>query len=168
MSIVSLRAAGYEDGFRGPALFTAAQLGCLLHSTSVIVWRWLMTKAVLLQIYQRAGYKAFRDAHARRGADFAAAVSARRPDRCHRMRRCRYMVPFWLLATGCGACMQVEGLSYQLAPRAAVFRRDEGDASDIATLQRLMRSNDWSADSVGCSSCPLRGCTQACSAMPHS
>lgn len=27
------------------------------------------------QIYQRAGYKAFRDAHAARGADFAAAVS---------------------------------------------------------------------------------------------
>jgi Phospholipase B len=44
--------------------------------------------------------------------------------------------------------VQVEGLSYQLAPRAAVFRRDEGDASDVATLQRLMRSNDWAADSV--------------------
>jgi Phospholipase B len=44
--------------------------------------------------------------------------------------------------------VQVEGLSYQLAPRAAVFRRDEGDATDIATLQRLMRSNNWAADSV--------------------
>ena len=42
----------------------------------------------------------------------------------------------------------MEGLSYQLAPRAAVFRRDEGDATDVATLQRLMRSNDWAADSV--------------------
>ena len=44
--------------------------------------------------------------------------------------------------------IQVEGLSYQLAARAAVFRRDEGDAIDIATLQRLMRFNDWAADSV--------------------
>lgn len=42
----------------------------------------------------------------------------------------------------------MEGLSYQLAPWAALFRRDEGDAADIATLQRLMRSNDWAADSV--------------------
>ncbi len=68
-----------------------------------------------LQIYQRSGYRAFREAHAARGPAFAAAV---------------------------------EGLSYQLAPRAALFRRDEGDAADVASLQRLMRSNDWAADSV--------------------
>ena len=36
-----------------------------------------LCKLCLLQIYERAGYKAFRDAHAARGADFAAAVSTR-------------------------------------------------------------------------------------------
>lgn len=36
----------------------------------------LTAQAVLMQIYRRSGYKAFRDAHAARGIDFAAAVSA--------------------------------------------------------------------------------------------
>lgn len=51
-------------------------------------------------------------------------------------------------ARGPAFAAAVEGLSYQLAPRAALFRRDEGDAADVASLQRLMRSNDWAADSV--------------------
>ena len=39
----------------------------------------IIMQALLLQIYQRAGYKAFRETHAGRGADFAQAVSACKP-----------------------------------------------------------------------------------------
>ncbi|CAL5220185.1 g2156 [Coccomyxa viridis] len=36
--------------------------------------------------------------------------------------------------------------SYQLAPRATIFRRDAGDVDDLASLKRLMRSNSYSTD----------------------
>ncbi len=38
--------------------------------------------------------------------------------------------------------------SYQLAPRATIFRRDAGDVDDLASLKRLMRSNSYSTDPV--------------------
>ena len=39
-------------------------------------------------------------------------------------------------------------LSCFQAPRAKIFRRDEGDAASLAALQSLMRSNNWDRDSV--------------------
>lgn len=38
--------------------------------------------------------------------------------------------------------------SYQLAPRATIFRRDAGKVTDLETLKRLMRSNDYQNDPV--------------------
>ena len=38
--------------------------------------------------------------------------------------------------------------SYQLAPRATIFRRDAGDVDDLASLKQLMRSNSFSTDPV--------------------
>ena len=38
--------------------------------------------------------------------------------------------------------------SYQLAPRATLFRRDAGGVADLASLKRLMRSNSYSTDPV--------------------
>jgi len=43
------------------------------------------------------------------------------------------------------------------APRAKIFRRDEGDAASLGGMQGLMRSNNWRRDSVhysGFSCCP--------------
>ena len=34
------------------------------------------------------------------------------------------------------------------APRAKIFRRDEGDAASLGGMQGLMRSNNWQRDSV--------------------
>ncbi len=38
--------------------------------------------------------------------------------------------------------------SYQLAPRATIFRRDAGMVDDLGSLKRLMRSNSYSTDPV--------------------
>ena len=38
--------------------------------------------------------------------------------------------------------------SYQLAPRATLFRRDAGTVDGLASLKRLMRSNSYSTDPV--------------------
>lgn len=38
--------------------------------------------------------------------------------------------------------------SYQLAPRATIFRRDAGSVEGLASLKRLMRSNAFSTDPV--------------------
>ncbi len=38
--------------------------------------------------------------------------------------------------------------SYQLAPRATIFRRDAGDVTDLDSLKRLMRSNNYQNDPV--------------------
>ena len=43
--------------------------------------------------------------------------------------------------------------SYQLAPRATIFRRDAGSVTDLASLKHLMRSNSFRTDPVG-SACP--------------
>lgn len=40
----------------------------------------------------------------------------------------------------------VAGISYQLAPRAKISRRDQGLVSDLAQLKAYMRSNSWSTD----------------------
>ncbi|KAG2499896.1 hypothetical protein HYH03_002184 [Edaphochlamys debaryana] len=37
-------------------------------------------------------------------------------------------------------------LKYQIAPRAAIFRRDQGAVSDLEGLKRLMRYNDFKSD----------------------
>lgn len=42
--------------------------------------------------------------------------------------------------------------SYQLAPRATIFRRDAGSVTGLASLKRLMRSNSFRTDPV-CSAC---------------
>ena len=36
--------------------------------------------------------------------------------------------------------------SYELAPRATIFRRDEATVVDMATFQKIMRYNDYSND----------------------
>ncbi len=38
--------------------------------------------------------------------------------------------------------------SYQLAPRATIFRRDAGKVTDLESLKRLMRFNDYQNDPV--------------------
>ena len=38
--------------------------------------------------------------------------------------------------------------SYQLAPRATIFRRDAGEVTDLESLKRLMRSNNYQNDPV--------------------
>lgn len=38
------------------------------------------------------------------------------------------------------------GLDYQLAPRATIFRRDQGAAASLAGMARLLRFNDWRHD----------------------
>lgn len=42
--------------------------------------------------------------------------------------------------------MFVPGISYQLAPRAKISRRDAAQVSDLAQLKLFMRSNSWSTD----------------------
>ena len=39
------------------------------------------------------------------------------------------------------------GLDYQLAPRAKIFRRDQGGVSDLESFSGLMRSSRWTNDS---------------------
>ena len=39
-------------------------------------------------------------------------------------------------------------ISYQLAPRAQIFRRDAAAVVDLAGMQRIMRSNDYWHDKV--------------------
>jgi hypothetical protein len=41
---------------------------------------------------------------------------------------------------------QLSGLKYQTAPRANIFRRDQGAVADLAGFKRLMRSNDYEND----------------------
>ena len=36
------------------------------------------------------------------------------------------------------------------APRAKIFRRDEGDAASLGGMRDLMRSNNWLRDPVRC------------------
>ena len=43
--------------------------------------------------------------------------------------------------------------SYQLAPRATIFRRDAGKVTDLESLKRVMRSNDYQNDPVRDSLC---------------
>jgi hypothetical protein len=36
--------------------------------------------------------------------------------------------------------------SYQMAPRATIFRRDAGQVETMADMRRIMRSNDYPSD----------------------
>lgn len=45
--------------------------------------------------------------------------------------------------------------SYQLAPRASIFRRDVGTVEDLDSLRRFMRSNSYSNDPVSHSNSPM-------------
>ncbi|GIL99532.1 hypothetical protein Vretimale_4675, partial [Volvox reticuliferus] len=40
-------------------------------------------------------------------------------------------------------------LKYQIAPRAAIFRRDQGQVDTLEHLKHIMRYNDWQKDPVG-------------------
>lgn len=40
----------------------------------------------------------------------------------------------------------INSLSYQLAPRAKISRRDQGSVSDLASLKAYMRSNDFRSE----------------------
>jgi Phospholipase B len=51
-------------------------------------------------------------------------------------------------ARGADYADAVSWLSYQLAPRAMIFRRDNGDVLDLASLKDTMRSNNWKHDPV--------------------
>jgi len=50
--------------------------------------------------------------------------------------------------SGYPAIVQKNGLdyTYQLAPRAKIFRRDVGKVTDMESMKRLMRSNDYKND----------------------
>jgi hypothetical protein len=41
---------------------------------------------------------------------------------------------------------QISGLDYQLAPRAQIFRRDQGTVVDMTSFRNLMRSNHYRSD----------------------
>lgn len=51
-----------------------------------------------------------------------------------------------LTARGPEYATVVGGLSYQLAPRAKIFRRDAGSVKDVKDLTKLLRSNKWHND----------------------
>ena len=53
-----------------------------------------------------------------------------------------------LLARGSDWAAAAAALSHQLAPRATLFRRDAGAVTDLESLKRLMRSNDFHHDPV--------------------
>ena len=40
--------------------------------------------------------------------------------------------------------------SYQLCPRASIFRRNFSDVVDVESMKHLMRSNDYATDKVCC------------------
>ena len=40
--------------------------------------------------------------------------------------------------------------SYQLSPRASIFRRNFSDVVDVESMKHLMRSNDYATDKVCC------------------
>ena len=48
----------------------------------------------------------------------------------------------------------VSWISYQLNPRASIFRRDSSDVVDAESMKRLMRSNNYTQDKVS----RLQGC----------
>ena len=62
-----------------------------------------------------------------------------------------YNVPYWIEiynASGYPAVVKSYGFeqSYQLAPRAKIFRRDVGTVTDINSLEHIMRSNNYKSD----------------------
>jgi len=42
----------------------------------------------------------------------------------------------------------IQGLEYQNAPRAQIFRRDQGTVVDLASFQHIMRYNDYENDKI--------------------
>ena len=53
-----------------------------------------------------------------------------------------------LAALGPDYSDSIEWLSYQLTPRASIFRRDAASVTDLAAMQSLMRSNAFMTDKV--------------------
>ena len=52
----------------------------------------------------------------------------------------------------------VAGASYQLAPRAQIFRRDVHAVDDMDSLKALLRSNNWPQEPVSVPGCTLVWC----------
>ncbi|EFJ48982.1 hypothetical protein VOLCADRAFT_90360 [Volvox carteri f. nagariensis] len=48
-----------------------------------------------------------------------------------------------MAARGAAFAAAAQGISYQLAPRAKIFRRDAADAADLDSFRHLLRSNGW-------------------------
>uniref|UniRef100_A0A7S0YIV8 Phospholipase B-like n=1 Tax=Polytomella parva TaxID=51329 RepID=A0A7S0YIV8_9CHLO len=78
-----------------------------------------------------------------------------------------YSVPYFSAvynSSGCAAQLSLQdtrgetyaaaaaGLSYQLSPRAKIFRRDAGLTLDLPSMQRLLRSNGWPVDDFSAAS----------------
>lgn len=68
-----------------------------------------------------------------------------------------YNVPYFkdgYILSGYDTMRQEKGnaYSYELTPRANIFRARQGSVSDLLSLQKLMRYNDWQNDplSLGC------------------
>eukprot|EP00301_Raphidiophrys_heterophryoidea_P026697 c9280_g1_i1.p1 GENE.c9280_g1_i1~~c9280_g1_i1.p1 ORF type:complete len:582 (+),score=118.61 c9280_g1_i1:45-1790(+) len=62
-----------------------------------------------------------------------------------------YNIPFYRQvyeASGYPAMVEQAGnfFTYELTPRAQIFRRDQGSVTDIASLKRLLRSNNFQTD----------------------
>lgn len=53
-----------------------------------------------------------------------------------------------LAARGPEFSNSVAWLSYQLTPRASIFRRDAASVATLEDMQRIMRSNDFMTDKV--------------------
>jgi hypothetical protein len=56
-----------------------------------------------------------------------------------------------LAARGPEFSNSVAWLSYQLTPRASIFRRDAASIETLKDMRRIMRSNDFMTDKVGAS-----------------
>ena len=71
-----------------------------------------------------------------------------------------YNVPFYpdvYQASGYPAVVRAKGpsQSYQLAPRAPIFRRDADRGQDLGAVQHFMRENRWDANATAASADPL-------------
>lgn len=60
-----------------------------------------------------------------------------------------------LAARGPEYSNSVAWLSYQLTPRATIFRRDAASVSTLEDMRRIMRSNSFMTDEVHCPPLPV-------------
>jgi hypothetical protein len=61
-----------------------------------------------------------------------------------------------------GALGDLAGISYQLAPRAQIFRRDQGNVVDMPSMQAIMRYNNYKNDPYSGGACASGGVPLAC------